>query len=311
MTAHPDTTRRAGRHPRVAAALIRMYPRPWRDRYGDEIHDLLAAAPLTALIVLDVVHGALDAHVNLSDLVPEWSGVRIRLRAAAAATFAAWVTFCFAAAEVGLTTNDPRFAYAQDAHPLIGRLREVATAALVVSVVVVACAALPLAVITAWQAFRRRDRAARALFAALPAGLAIFTGYTALLLQLPDQPVHSVGNVVMTVSWLLLGWAVVAVGGVGAATALMRRTEFPPALLRLAGRATAAAAAAMLVGLLAGAAYGLGIWYQTPSLFWSSNGVLATPLPLTWAALLFVAVAATAAAIRAALRGIRALRTMV
>lgn len=234
-----------------------------------------------------------------------------RMRSAAAATFAAWVMFCFAAAVVGPTTNDPGFAEAAYAHPLIGALRWLATAGLAGSLLVVACAALPLAVTTAWQACRRRDRVALALFAAPPAGLAIFVGYTALLLHLPDQPVHSVGNVVMTVSWFLLGVTVAEVAGVGAATALMRRTEFPPALLRLAGWAAAAAAAAMSIALLAGAAYGLGIWIETPSLFLSSNGVLATSLPLTWAALLLVAVAATATATLAALRGIRALRTAV
>ncbi|PZS06372.1 MAG: hypothetical protein DLM56_00305 [Pseudonocardiales bacterium] len=286
-----------------------MYPRPWRDRYGEELIDLLAAAPLTGFVVLDVVRGALDAHLNLSELVGARSGMLVRIRSAAAAIFAAWVMFCFAAAVVARTTNEPGFDEAAYAHPLIGALRWVAIAGFAGSLLVVACAAAPLAVAAARQACRRRDPVALALFAAPPAGLAIFAGYTALLFQLPDQPVHSVGNVVMSGSWLVLGVTLAEVAGVGAATALMRRTEFPPALLRLAGWAAAAAAVAMSIALSAGTGYGLAIWIETPSLFFSSNGVFATPLPLTWAALLLVAVVASATAALAALRGMGALRS--
>lgn len=295
----------------MVKALVRLYPRPWRERYGQELADLLAVGPLTASVVVDVVRGVLDAHLNLPDLIRGWSTMPARVRSAAVATFAAWVTFCLAAAVVGRTVNDPRFDMAEHAHPLIGTARRLATAALVGSWVVVATAALPLAVAAARQAWRRRDRVALALFAAPPVGLAVFVGYTVLLIQLPDLPVHSGGNVAMTVSWFALGVTVAAVAGVGAAAALMRRTGFPPPLLRLAGWAAAAGAAAMSVGLLAGAVYGLGVWIETPTLFLSSNGLLATPLPLTWGPLLLLALVAAATADRAALRGLRALQAAV
>ena len=300
---------RAARRRRVAAVLVGVYPRQWRNRYGEELVDLIAAAPLTGFVVLDVVRGALDAHLILSEPVCEGSGMLARIRSAAASTLAGWALFCFAAAVVGSTTNDPRFDEAANAHPLIGALRWLATAGLAVSLLVVVCTGLPIAVVTAWQARLRRDRAALALFAAPPAGLAVFIGYTALLGQVPEQPVHSVENVVITVSWLLLGVSVAEVAGVGAATALIRRTEFSPALLRLAGWAAPAAAAAMSLALLAGAGYGVGIWIERPSLFLSSKGMLATPLPLTWAAALLIATAATATATLGARRGMRALST--
>lgn len=231
-----------------------------------------------------------------------------RVRSAAVATLAAWVTFCLAAAVVGRTTDDPRFDAAAQEYPPIGAAHWLATAALVSSWVVVICAALPLTVVAARRAWRRRDRVALALFAAPPAGLAVFVGYTALLSQLPDQPVHGGANVAITVSWLALG-VIVAALAVGSAAALMRRTEFPPILLRFMGWAVAAVAAAMSLGLLAGAAYGLGVWIEMPALFSSSNGLLQTPLPLTWGALLLVAFAAVITANRAALRVIHVLRT--
>lgn len=42
--------------------LIRLYPRAWRARYGDELEDLVAARPLGLGGSIDLVLGALDAH---------------------------------------------------------------------------------------------------------------------------------------------------------------------------------------------------------------------------------------------------------
>lgn len=43
----------------VARALLRLYPRLWRQRYGDELSALLEEQPLRLRIVLDIVRGAL------------------------------------------------------------------------------------------------------------------------------------------------------------------------------------------------------------------------------------------------------------
>jgi hypothetical protein len=47
--------------------LVRLYPRAWRDRYGDEFAGLLAEIADTRVrprMVWDVIRGALDAHVR-------------------------------------------------------------------------------------------------------------------------------------------------------------------------------------------------------------------------------------------------------
>ena len=43
--------------------LVRLYPAPWRDRYGEEFLALLEDRPPAALQVIDIVWGALDAHL--------------------------------------------------------------------------------------------------------------------------------------------------------------------------------------------------------------------------------------------------------
>lgn len=43
--------------------LIRLYPRAWRARYGEEFAALVEAQPVRPGLVLDILAGAIDAHL--------------------------------------------------------------------------------------------------------------------------------------------------------------------------------------------------------------------------------------------------------
>ena len=47
--------------------LLRLYPRRWRRRYGDELTQLLETEPRSFRLFLDLLAGALDARLN-----PQW-----------------------------------------------------------------------------------------------------------------------------------------------------------------------------------------------------------------------------------------------
>jgi hypothetical protein len=49
---------------------LRLYPHAWRERYGDELEELLASEPRTLRMGLDLIAGAIDAHEN-----PQWTPV--------------------------------------------------------------------------------------------------------------------------------------------------------------------------------------------------------------------------------------------
>ena len=49
----------------MSAFLIRLYPAPWRARYGDEFAALLEERPLGPLDVADILLGAFDAQLRL------------------------------------------------------------------------------------------------------------------------------------------------------------------------------------------------------------------------------------------------------
>ena len=47
-----------------ASQLLRLYPRAWRERYGDEFAALAGDAPLGASQIIDIVSGAIDARFS-------------------------------------------------------------------------------------------------------------------------------------------------------------------------------------------------------------------------------------------------------
>jgi len=48
----------------MTSALVRLYPRAWRQRYGQEMQELLAAQKPSLRTVTDLVAGAIDARLN-------------------------------------------------------------------------------------------------------------------------------------------------------------------------------------------------------------------------------------------------------
>jgi hypothetical protein len=46
--------------------LLRLYPRPWRQRYGDEVAAMLAGRPFSFAVAVDLVAGAIDVWLHPS-----------------------------------------------------------------------------------------------------------------------------------------------------------------------------------------------------------------------------------------------------
>jgi hypothetical protein len=57
----------------TARSLLRLYPRAWRERYGDEIAQLLEAQPMTVWAAIDLVSGAIDARLSSASRVSRQS----------------------------------------------------------------------------------------------------------------------------------------------------------------------------------------------------------------------------------------------
>ena len=77
--------------------LLRLYPAPWRERYGDEFAELLSARPPGPRDRLDIIRGAVDARLHpqvAATPLPRVASTRDRILALAAVTsgalFSAW-----------------------------------------------------------------------------------------------------------------------------------------------------------------------------------------------------------------------------
>jgi hypothetical protein len=106
---------------------------------------------------------------------------------------------------------------------------------------------------------------------------------------------------------VVLGGAGV-VGTVAAVRAATYRVELPIGLLRWAGWAGLVAAGAISGGVAALATFGWTLRIEEPALFGSVNGLLATPLSVTYLVVLILGIIAALRADRAAVGTVRALR---
>ena len=69
---------------RLSRFLVACHPRRWRQRYGDELLDVLGQHRAGARTVLDLAFSAADAHLNPAwRMQPSMAGLRRGARAAA------------------------------------------------------------------------------------------------------------------------------------------------------------------------------------------------------------------------------------
>ncbi|TYB58530.1 hypothetical protein FXF51_36140 [Nonomuraea sp. PA05] len=81
----------AGVMPAIAEAVLRLYPKVWRERYGEEVADLVASRPVRLRTVADLLTGAADAWLHRRR-IPGAQPMRLPLWAIlVAASYALWM----------------------------------------------------------------------------------------------------------------------------------------------------------------------------------------------------------------------------
>lgn len=248
---------------RVAAALCRLYPPSWRERYGEEYADVLGELRLTPHAVVDVFRGALDAWASPNGLVLRG---RARLRASVSVVWSAWIVLAAGALIFGQSTEDPAFRRADAAHPVAALAYSVYEWCAHLSVAAVCVAGVPLlgAVVGAAWAQRRRSPAVLMLLPVIvpPCFLAALV---AVGQSVPRSAVPGVGVGAFWFSVLVvLGLVAAALCAVGPALAL-RRVCPSPGALRWALRASVPALVLMGGSAVASVLYELALARSAPS----------------------------------------------
>jgi hypothetical protein len=169
---------------------------------------------------------------------------------------------------------------------------------------------VPLAWSVARQAVAGRRMDLLRLLAVPPVAVAGWVAAVLLITRLYRHPqVHSAGNLVTAAAVGLLGLA--AAGACAwAVAAILRRADLAPRLLRPQVIPMAVLSTCMAVVTGTDLSWGLALRASDGALFHSNNGLVATSLPLSWAAGVAVLAAATVVTAVATWRAAGELRTV-
>lgn len=286
--------------------LLSLYPQAWRDRYGAEMSALLDETPPSAAAALDLVRGALAAHLRpLAGSAPA-----TRARGTIAGVLGCFIVFCVFGAGFAKTTEN--YDYIEHVHPLLGISHSLILIAALVAAGALVLAAAPLARVSLAEAHRTRDRTLIMLIALPVAGIGIFAGSVGLLVLWLNAHHHRAG----VGGWLLLGFCALcaAAGGLAcwaAPRAIMRRTEIPRSTFAVSLPAIALVALCMAAIALATGVFLIGIIADSPNVAAAGNGPgqlidVTTSIAIQLAAMLGL----SALAALSATRGLRSLATL-
>jgi hypothetical protein len=249
---------------------LSLYPLAFRRRYGDEMLALIEESPPAARAVVDLLRGALLAHVSPSRGVTAPLGVEDRLRASA--VLACWIAFAAAGLGFYKTTEDHPFGAAGHSHPLLGGSHGVVEALAVLGSIAALAGALPLLVVALRQL--PRTRAVRAA-AAFPALFAVLTGALVLIAHDSGHLPGGVGRASFVV-WALAGLAC-GVGCAAAARRLLFSISAGRRSLRIALACGTVVTLAMASIALATTIYVVALVVDAASLAASGNGPIGSP----------------------------------
>lgn len=286
--------------------LLLLYPEAWRERYSQEMSTLLDDAPPSLTDTLDLLRGALVAHLRplaTSAPVP-------RARATIAHVLGCFIIFCAFGSGYAKTTEN--YDYIEHLHPLLGVSHSVILFGAVIAAGALALAAAPLAIVALAQARHTREPALMKLVAVPPAAIGVFAGSVGLLALWMNAHHHRAG----VGGWLLLGLCVLcgAAAGFGcwaAPRAIMRRIEVPRSAYVVSVLAVGLVALCMVAVAAAIGVFLIGIVADTPSVGASGNGPGQLINVTTSIAIQFTGILAlSGVAALSAARGLRAVRSL-
>ena len=253
--------------------LLNLYPRAWRERYGDEVASVLAEHHVTAWTALDLLLGAFDAHLH-RDLLPErLVSMAHRIRTSEIVIFCAVVLFCVAWLPLRLVRDPlPIWRSTVAAHPELLSALTILDAAGSLAVLALLLGGLPILVAALGQAVSARRWGLLALFSVplLAAAALIVYWIVAIPASTARQPGASDAPFTPLAIGLQLGLVallLLAIGGsVAAIASAVGRSELSERLLRFALLPAGLATIALAVGLGGAVALTALIFAEAPQI---------------------------------------------
>jgi len=220
--------------------LLHLYPQKWRTRYGDEMAALLEACPFTPFVLLDVLLGALDAHLH-PDILPEGVfGMTKRIRSAEIAIFCGFVIFGVAFL-VLLRLPDPLASWdpAAAAHPELNVLYRTAQWAGYAGLLALLAGGTPLVLVALKRAYQTRQREVLRPLAVATGISVVYVAYSVVVfVVVSSRPGTGVRPLRPMDEWLSLIWLLFSCVGLVVGTICVSlavaRGDVGASLIRLA-----------------------------------------------------------------------------
>lgn len=297
----------------IQKLLLCLYPRAWRARYEEEFLVVLASHPFSLFEGLDVMRGALDAHLHpyLGTSIMEWSE-RIRymlsiLRRSLLTIFCAYGGFILAGMGFQKMTEYADFQEVARTHSLVGFSFNLVVIGSVVALLAVVAGGLPIVVTVIKSALVRRRLTP--LFALAMPVLAFGTFFG--ILPLLKAVFHPGDQHVLLGRGLFLGTllatAIISVGSICFAVA---RSEISEKLLRFALPPSILATLSMALMSVSTFIWGLGLQESAPKLFTGNDGIVGSSTLGTWLGIVIAMALATTLAVISLMRALSARVTL-
>ncbi len=294
--------------------MLRLYPRTWRQRYEDEVLAMLEQYPCSFLDGVDLLCGALDAHLHPHlgttgmPLLERIKQMLSLLRRSLLTIFCAYIGFILAGAAFQKLTEYDDFKEAAQAHSVVGLSFNLVVIGAFVALLAVIAGGLPIAIAIIRSAFAQKRYSTLLLLAVPILAFAVFLGST-LFLEAIDRPNNQLAPFwhLFLSRGIFLGVLLAgAIASAGAVCFAVIRSEIPEKLLRFALLPSILTTISMAVILIATFVWGLGLHSSVPQLFNSNEGMFGTSTSGGWLRIVIVMAITTMLAAISLVRGLSA-----
>ncbi|GCE06171.1 hypothetical protein [Dictyobacter aurantiacus] len=291
--------------------LLCLYPRTWRDRYEEEMLMILASRPLSLFDSIDVLGGALDAHLHPRlgttglSLTERARLMLLSLRGSLLTIFCAYVGFILAGLGFQKLTESATMQVLTQRDPVISLSFQVILVGAVVALLAVLAGGLPIAVAVIRSALANKRWGLLFLLAVPVLAFIVFLMVIVFLetahpgSQSPEQKALYGCLILGT----LLAAAIVSAGAVCSAVA---RSEIPGSLLRFAVLPSILTTGTMALILISTIVWGLGLRASVPQIFSGYQGIMRTSTMGTWLGIVIAMAGTTVLAILFVIRSLLA-----
>lgn len=291
--------------------MVRLYPRSWRQRYEEEVLAMLEDCPGSCLDTLDLLFGALDAHLHphlgtaSMPLFERMKQMLSLLRRSLLMMFCAYIGFVLAGIAFQKLTESRDFAEAASMHSIIGLSFNLVGLGALVTLLAVLAGGLPIALSILRNALTQKRYGSLLLlavpFLACVAFFGILNGLEAI--PLSDRHLAPLWQTFLP-RGIFLGVLLAAViVSTGALCCAFARSEIPTPLLRFAVLPSLLMTLAMTLILAATLVWGLSLSTTVPQLFNSNEGIFGTSTSATWLKIVVIMAITTTLAVISFIRG--------